>query len=137
MKYIVYINDAGLKLGEIIQKEKSDYVLIDQREFASVDYTAIEAIIFIGALGICVRMIAPMVNDKYTDPAVVCVDSVGRNAISVLSGHAGDANRLCEEVAHIIGARPVVTTQSDNTGMWKLDILGKCMGWAPMHRGQK
>ncbi len=130
MKYIVYINDAGLKLGEIIQKEKSDYVLIDQREFASVDYTAIEAIIFIGALGICVRMIAPMVNDKYTDPAVVCVDSVGRNAISVLSGHVGGANRLCEEVAHIIGARPVVTTQSDNTGMWKLDILGKCMGWA-------
>ncbi|MDE6379875.1 MAG: precorrin-4 C(11)-methyltransferase [Muribaculaceae bacterium] len=129
MKYIVYINDAGLKLGEIIQKEKSDYVLIDQKTFSSVDKSAIEAIIFIGALGICVRMIAPMVNDKYTDPAVICVDSVGRNAISVLSGHVGGANRLCEEVAHIIGARPVVTTQSDNTGVWKLDILGKCMGW--------
>ena len=130
MKYIVYINDAGLKLGEIILKEKPDYVLIDQRAFSSADYHAIEAIIFIGALGICVRMIAPMVNDKYTDPAVICVDSVGHNAISVLSGHVGGANRLCEEVAHIIGARPVVTTQSDNTGMWKLDILGKCMGWA-------
>lgn len=129
MKYIVYISDAGFKLGEIIQKEKSDYLLIDQRTFSSLDYTAIEAIIFIGALGICVRMIAPMVNDKYTDPAVICVDSIGRNAISVLSGHIGGANRLCEEVAHIIGARPVVTTQSDNTGMWKLDILGKCMGW--------
>ena len=129
MKYIVYINDAGLKLGEIIRKEKSDYLLIDQRTFSSLDYPAIEAIIFIGALGICVRMIAPMVNDKYTDPAVICVDSVGRNAIAVLSGHVGGANRLCEEVAHIIGARPVVTTQSDNTGMWKLDILGKCMGW--------
>ena len=129
MKYIVYINDAGLKLGEIIRKEKSDYLLIDQRTFSSVDHHAVEAIIFIGALGICVRMIAPMVNDKYTDPAVICVDSVGRNAIAVLSGHVGGANRLCEEVAHIIGARPVVTTQSDNTGMWKLDILGKCMGW--------
>lgn len=129
MKYIVYISDAGFKLGEIIQKEKSDYLLIDQRTFSSLDYPAIEAIIFIGALGICVRMIAPMVNDKYTDPAVICVDSIGRNAISVLSGHIGGANRLCEEVAHIIGARPVVTTQSDNTGMWKLDILGKCMGW--------
>ncbi len=129
MKYIIYISDAGFKLGEIIQKEKSDYLLIDQRTFSSLDYTAIEAIIFIGALGICVRMIAPMVNDKYTDPAVICVDSIGRNAISVLSGHIGGANRLCEEVAHIIGARPVVTTQSDNTGMWKLDILGKCMGW--------
>ena len=129
MKYIVYINDAGFKLGEIIQKEKSDYLLIDQRTFSSLDYPAIEAIIFIGALGICVRMIAPMVNDKYTDPAVICVDSSGRNAISVLSGHIGGANRLCEEVAHIIGAKPVVTTQSDNTEMWKLDILGKCMGW--------
>ena len=130
MKYIVYINDAGLKLGEMIQKEMTDYVLIDQRTFSSVDYSIIEAIIFIGALGICVRMIAPLVNDKYTDPAVVCVDSVGRNAISVLSGHVGGANRLCEGVAHIIGARPVITTQSDNTGMWKLDIMGKCMGWA-------
>lgn len=129
MKYIIYISDAGFKLGEIIQKEKSDYLLIDQRTFSSLDYPAIEAIIFIGALGICVRMIAPMVNDKYTDPAVICVDSIGRNAISVLSGHIGGANRLCEEVAHIIGARPVVTTQSDNTGMWKLDIVGKCMGW--------
>ena len=101
MKYIVYINDAGIKLGEKIRKEKPDYVLIDQRAFSSVDYTAIEAIIFIGALGICVRMIAPMVNDKDTDPAVICVDSVGRNAIAVLSGHVGGANRLCEEVAHL------------------------------------
>lgn len=129
MRYIVYINDAGLKLGEIIQKEKPDFTLIHQKSFSSVDYTAIDAIVFIGALGICVRMIAPIVNDKYTDPAVVCVDSVGRNAISVLSGHIGGANQLCEEVAHIIGARAVVTTQSDNTGTWRLDLLGKSMGW--------
>lgn len=129
MRYIVYINDAGLKLGEIIQKEKPDFTLIQQKSFSSVDYTAIDAIVFIGALGICVRMIAPIVNDKYTDPAVICVDSVGRNAISVLSGHIGGANQLCEEVAHIIGARAVVTTQSDNTGTWRLNLLGKSMGW--------
>ena len=129
MRYIVYINDAGLKLGEIIQKEKPDFTLIHQKSFSSVDYSAIDAIVFTGALGICVRMIAPIVNDKYTDPAVVCVDSVGRNAISVLSGHIGGANQLCEEVAHIIGARAVVTTQSDNTGTWRLDLLGKSMGW--------
>ena len=129
MRYIVYINDAGLKLGEIIQKEKPDFTLIHQKSFSSVDYTAIDAIVFIGALGICVRMIAPIVNDKYTDPAVICVDSVGRNSISVLSGHIGGANQLCEEVAHIIGARAVVTTQSDNTGTWRLDLLGKSMGW--------
>ncbi len=130
MKYIVYVNDAGHKLGEVIKKELPDFTLIEYKEMPDIDYSVIEAIIFIGALGICVRMISPMVNDKYTDPAVVCVDSVGRNAISVLSGHVGGANRLCEEIAHIIGARPVITTQSDNIGMWKLDILDKCMGWA-------
>jgi precorrin-4 C11-methyltransferase len=129
MKYIIYINEAGHKLGETIQREMPEFSLIEQKEFRATDFSSIEAVIFIGALGICVRMIAPMVNNKYTDPAVVCVDSVGRNAISVLSGHVGGANRLCEEVAHIIGARPVITTQSDNTGTWQLDILGKCMGW--------
>ncbi len=129
MKYILYINDAGRRLGETLQREMTEFSLIEQREFISCDSSSIEAIVFIGALGICVRMIAPMVNDKYKDPAVVCVDSMGRNAISVLSGHVGGGNRLCEEVAHILGARPVITTQSDNTGTWKLDILGKCMGW--------
>ncbi len=129
MKYIIYINEAGRKLGATIQREKPDYILIDHRDFSSTDHAGSEAIIFIGALGILVRMITPIVNDKYTDPAVVCVDSVGRHAISVLSGHVGGANRLCEEVAHIIGARPVVTTQSDNTGTWKLDLLGRSMGW--------
>ena len=129
MKYIIFINDAGRKLGETIQSELPEFTLISQKEVLASDFSSIEAIVFIGALGICVRMIAPMVADKYTDPAVVCVDSVGRNAISVLSGHVGGANRLCEEVAHIIGARPVITTQSDNTGTWKLDVLGKCMGW--------
>jgi precorrin-4 C11-methyltransferase len=129
MKYIVYVNEAGLNLGNVIQKEKPDYILIDQREFSSVDYSGVEAIIFIGALGICVRIIAPMISDKYSDPAVVCIDSVGRNAISVLSGHLGGANQLCEEIAHIIGATPVITTQSDNIGMWALDTLGKRFGW--------
>lgn len=129
MKYITYINDAGRKLGETIQREMPEFSLIEQKEFPATDFSSVNAVIFIGALGICVRMIAQMVNNKYTDPAVVCVDSMGRNAISVLSGHVGGANRLCEEVAHIIGARPVVTTQSDNLGTWKLDILGKCMGW--------
>lgn len=46
-----------------------------------------DAFVFIGAMGICVRTIAPLVDDKHTDPAVVCIDSFGRNVISVLSGH--------------------------------------------------
>ena len=88
-----------------------------------------DAFIFIGAMGICVRTIAPFVNDKHEDPAVVCVDSMGLNAISVLSGHIGGANDLAREVAGIIGGREVITTQSDNAGLWALDTFEKRFDW--------
>ena len=71
--------------------------------------------------GTDVRTIAPVIKDKYTDPAVVCVDSTGRNVIAVLSGHKGGANQLTKEVAAILGTNPVITTQSDNQGLWALD----------------
>ena len=88
-----------------------------------------EAFLFIGALGICVRTIAPLVDDKHTDPAVVCIDSLGQHVISVLSGHIGGANDLARLVADILGTTPVITTQSDNAGLWALDTLAARFGW--------
>ena len=88
-----------------------------------------DAFVFIGAMGICVRTIAPLVDDKHTDPAVVCIDSFGRNVISVLSGHVGGANDLTQRVADILGAHPVITTQSDNAGLWALDTFEKRFDW--------
>ena len=94
-----------------------------------------DAIIFIGALGICVRYISPFVNDKHDDPAVVCVDSTGSFAISVLSGHIGGANELTQTVSTILGAQPVITTQSDRNGLWALDTLASRFGWT-MEQGK-
>ena len=85
--------------------------------------------VFIGALGICVRYIAPYIADKHTDPAVVCVDSTGRYAVSVLSGHIGGANELTRTVASCLGAEAVITTQSDRTDLWPLDTLGTRWNW--------
>lgn len=93
-------------------------------------FRAAKQILFIGAMGICVRSIAPFVRDKHTDPAVVCADSQGNYVVSVLSGHIGGANELAKEVAEAIGAQPVITTQSDNTGLWPLDTLGERFGWS-------
>ncbi len=76
------------------------------------------------------RTIAPHVRDKYADPAVVCVDSSGRHVISVLSGHIGGANALTRTVADILGVSPVITTQSDNTGLWALDTFEQRFGWS-------
>ena len=64
--------------------------------------------------------------------AVICVDSTGKHAISVLSGHIGGANELTEAVAGALGAEPVITTQSDLTGLWALDKLPGRFGWFPI-----
>ena len=91
-----------------------------------------DAFIFIGAMGICVRTIANLIEDKHTDPAVICVDSMGNHVISVLSGHVGGANDLTKRVASTLGAQPVITTQSDNAGLWALDTLNRRFNWCLM-----
>ena len=88
-----------------------------------------DAFVFIGAMGICVRTIAPCVKDKHEDPAVVCVDSLGMNVVSVLSGHIGGANSLTRDIAAYLGGREVITTQSDNAGLWALDMFEKRFDW--------
>lgn len=70
-----------------------------------------------------------MHKNKYKDPAVVCVDSTGRFVISVLSGHVGGANELTRHIAAITGGEAVITTQSDNAGLWALDTLAEKYDW--------
>lgn len=93
-------------------------------------FLKVDAIVFIGAMGICVRCIAPYIMDKHTDPAVVCIDSTGKYIIPVLSGHIGGANELSKELAQLLGGNAIVTTQSDNTGLWALDTLAEKFGWS-------
>lgn len=85
--------------------------------------------VFVMAVGAVVRMIAPLLISKRTDPAVVCVDEAGRFAVSVLSGHKGGANTLAEEVAAILGGQAVITTASDVLATLKVDLLGCHHGW--------
>ncbi|TAN61213.1 cobalamin biosynthesis protein CbiG [bacterium] len=77
------------------------------------DKDKFDGIIFIMALGIVTRMIAPHLKDKYRDPAVVVVDDFARYAISALSGHEGGANNLSIETANILDAEPVITTATE------------------------
>ncbi len=80
-----------------------------------------DGLIFIAALGIVVRLIGPLARTKLSDPAVVAVDTAGRFAVSVLSGHEGGANRLAYLAAASLGASPVVTTGKE---VHKKFILG-------------
>ena len=124
---IIQISEAGADIALSLQREFSAQI-ISRTEVGKL-WKKFDAFVFIGAMGICVRTIAPYIKDKHEDPAVVCVDSMGLNAISVLSGHIGGANNLAREVAVLIGAREVITTQSDNAGLWALDTLEERFDW--------
>ncbi|OKO88930.1 Cobalamin biosynthesis protein CbiG [Geobacillus proteiniphilus] len=88
-----------------------------------------DGLICIISLGAVVRMIAPLLKDKKTDPAVVVIDDKAEHVISVLSGHLGGANELTRRVAAILGARPVITTASDVQQTIAVDLFGRQFGW--------
>jgi cobalt-precorrin 5A hydrolase / precorrin-3B C17-methyltransferase len=81
----------------------------------------LDAAVFFLASGATVRLIAPLLADKATDPGVVCVDESRRFAVALAGGHGGGANALAERVADLLGCTPVVTTASDSTGTTPLD----------------
>lgn len=88
-----------------------------------------KSIICIISLGAVVRMIAPILVDKMTDPGVLVVDDKGQFVISVLSGHIGGANALTHEFSQAIGAEPIVTTASDVQKTIPVDLFGAKFGW--------
>ena len=126
---IITVTKEGGNIAKILKDTLSGNIDIIGRNDVARLFAGRDAFIFIGAMGICVRTIAPLVEDKHSDPAVICIDSTGRNVISVLSGHVGGGNRLAREVAAAIGAMPVITTQSDNQGLWPLDTIAGDFGW--------
>lgn len=84
-----------------------------------------DALIFIMALGIVIRIIAELLESKKTDPAIITIDDQGQNVISTLSGHLGRANELTLEIAKILGARPVITTATDCNNKLAIDLLAQ------------
>ena len=124
---IIQVSEAGKEIANTL-KRAFDAKIIKRAEVGK-QWKKYDAFVFLGAMGICVRTIAPFVNDKHEDPAVVCIDSLGKNVISVLSGHVGGANHLTREIAALIGAHEVITTQSDNAGLWALDTLEERFDW--------
>ncbi len=92
-------------------------------------FAAFDGIVAIVSLGAVVRLIAPHLRGKETDPAVVVIDEAGQFAIPVLSGHLGGANALAGHLATALGATPVLTTASDARQTLAVDLLGRELGW--------
>jgi len=138
---IILVSETALTMAANIQQEMDDAEIYTKNklegctaitsysQFINNHFHELTNIVFIGAMGICVRSIAGCIRNKYTDPAVVCIDSTGKYVVSVLSGHVGGANNLAWHIAAVTGGEAVITTQSDNTELWPLDLLAEKFGW--------
>lgn len=84
-------------------------------------FHSVKALIFVGACGIAVRAIAPHVESKLSDPAVIVIDESGRFVIPVLSGHIGGANELSGMIADKIHAQAIITTATDLNNIIAVD----------------
>jgi len=129
---IIYVCESSRAVAETLGRELGFEVHgkdVKSSSFLRENWAQLEQVVFIGAMGICVRSIAPLLKSKYSDPAVVCIDSGGKFVIPVVSGHVGGANDLARRIAGVIGAQAVVTTQSDGEGLWALDTLAERFGW--------
>ena len=143
---VIAVSPQGITIAEQLKAEWQEQLTI----FSTHQHSSVESIrnikehvdahfgdysawVFIGAMGICIRTIAEHVQHKYHDPAVINIDSTGRFVVSVLSGHVGGANELTEHLASLLGAQAVVSTQTDNTGLWALDLFSRKYGWAQVN----
>lgn len=92
-------------------------------------FAGFDAIVAIVSLGAVVRLIAPLLADKASDPGIVVLDEAGRFAIPVLAGHLGGANALAARLGAALAATPVYTTASDARATLAVDLLGRELGW--------
>ena len=88
-----------------------------------------DALVCVFSLGAVIRMVAPHLVDKKSDPAVVVIDDRANHVISALSGHLGGANALARLLASILDAKPVITTAADVNETIAVDLVGREFGW--------
>lgn len=122
-----YMTQKGGALAEALSATLPGYIYNKENYKDGIKewWDRADALVFIMASGIVVRCIAPYIQSKTSDPAVIVIDQNGRFVISLLSGHLGGANALAVKIAGICGGTPVITTATDVAGVPAMDVFAK------------
>jgi len=112
----------------IFAKTQCDTLGVERLEEKTSEWTGrsfkeCDALVFIGAIGIAVRYIAPYIKSKTVDPAVIGMDEHGKWAVALLAGHIGGANALTARIAERLGSEPIITTATDLNGKFSVDTF--------------
>ena len=128
---ILYFTDKGKVLAERLEAVLAEHDAVTVPKGVPLAFVCgdafadNEALVFIGAAGIAVRAVAQFVRDKLKDPPVIVIDENGSFVIPLLSGHVGGANSLALEIAEAIKAQPVITTATDVSGAFSVDVFAR------------
>lgn len=123
------ISVIGCEFSDSVSDTSQEVDAVESlHDFTTVGFREGNVLIYIGAVAIAVRAIAPFVKDKTTDPAVLAIDEQGTFVVPILSGHIGGANEYARQIAELIGATPVVTTATDIRGEFAVDVFAKRNG---------
>ena len=134
LKLLDMLNEAGESAGLFTKcskyrdgsiNKRLRYVYSSTDEWAKVQMSAKNELLFIGACGIAVRAIAPWVTNKLYDSPVLVMDEIGTYVIPILSGHVGGANEIAVKIAEMTGSIPVITTATDLNRSFAVDIFAK------------
>lgn len=130
---VLHFTDRGKMLAEKLESLFEAQWIFRERgesgpQFIASHMGEADAFLFIGAVGIAARMMAPFIRSKDIDPAVVVIDEMGSYSIPLLSGHLGGANGLARALALPLGAQPVITTATDLNQVFAVDVWSKKIG---------
>lgn len=126
--------ELGYKIGNIITQNLNmevDYfpgAPMKGRDYVAMHFEDFHGFIFIGAVGICFRLVASHIRQKDVDPAILVIDEKCDFVIPVLSGHIGGANELARHIGKLTGAIPVITTATDINNKFAADVWATKLG---------
>jgi len=105
--------DIGGELhGAAARVEEADLRFASAKDHVQALFAAGRPIVAVMASGALIRLLAPLLSDKHTEPPVLAVADDGSSVVPLLGGHHG-ANDLARQIASSLGAHAAITTAGD------------------------